>query len=135
MLPDKTKIYYKEYMPQYIGGSDIATLIVVGMRPEYDHSMAYPVLTMPLPLGEDGDYRAHVIDERAELPSHYKFFASFSNWIKIYDDTGLAYEVDAPEIELYRAGKRGILIRVIGKQVNTIDEIVKANKARSEVQA
>lgn len=135
MLQDKTKIYYKEYMPQYIGGSDIATLIVVGMRPEYDHSMAYPVLTMPLPFGEDGDYRAHVIDERAELPSHYKFFASFSNWIKIYDDTGLAYEVDAPEIELYRAGKRGILIRVIGKQVNTIDEIVKANKASSEVQA
>ena len=43
--------------------------------------------------------------------------------------------MDAPETELYRAGKRGILIRVIGKQVNTIDEIVKANKASSEVQA
>ena len=51
MLQDKTKIYYKEYIPQYIGGSDIATLNVVGMRPEYDRSMAYPVLTMPLPFG------------------------------------------------------------------------------------
>lgn len=125
-------IYYKEYMPQYIGGSDIATLIVVGMQPEYDHSMVYPVLTMPLPFDEDGDYRAYVIDERAELPSHYKLFASFSSWVKIYDDTGLAYKVNAPEIELYRAGKRGILIRVIGKQVNTIAEIVKANKAKEE---
>lgn len=128
-------IYYKEYMPQYIGGSDIATLIVVGMQPEYDHSMVYPVLTMPLPFDEDGDYSAHVIDERAELPAHYKLFASFSSWMKIYDDTGLAYEINAPEIELYRAGKRGILIRVIGKKVNTINEIVKANKADSEVQA
>ena len=131
----KDNIYYKEYTPQHIGSSDIATLIVVGMKPTYDHSMIYPVIAMPLPLDGDGDYTAHVIDERAELPSHYKLFASFSSWIKIYDDTGLAYEVDAPEIELYRAGKRGVLIRVIGKQVNTIDETVKANKASSEVDA
>lgn len=132
MLQDKTKIYYKKYMPQYIGGSDIATLIVVGMQPEYDHSMVYPVLTMPLPFDEDGDYSAHVIDERADLPSHYKLFASFSSWMKIYDDTGLAYKINAPEIELYRAGKRGILIRVIGKKVNTIDEIVKENKENEQ---
>ena len=51
--------YYKEYDKEYIGFSDTATLIFVGCS---DNGLeAKPIL-----FGEDGCYRAYIVDENAE---------------------------------------------------------------------
>lgn len=99
---------YKEYEEKFIGGSDIAALILVGCDEN-------GLKTSHLNFGEDGSYRAYIVDENAEIGAHYKKVADFKYWFKIYDDHGLTYRVNAKEINIYRAGDFGCIIQVIGR--------------------
>lgn len=98
---------YKEFEQQFIGDSDIATLILVGCRGEEG------LKTEQLHFSEDGNYRAYIVDADTEIGNHYKKVATFNHWLKIYDDEGLTYSVMADEINIYRAGDFGCIIQVI----------------------
>lgn len=99
---------YKEYEKRFIGSSDIAALILVGCDEN-------GLKTSTLDFGEDGSYMAYVVDEDAEIGAHYKKVADFKHWLKIYDDDELTYQVNAQEINIYRAGDFGCIIQTIGK--------------------
>ena len=101
---------YKNYETKFIGESDIAALILVGMGKQ-------GVCSIPLPFGEDGSYRAYITDENAEIGSHYRKVAEFSSWLKIYDDDGLSARYDADQITVYRAGLKGYIIQLVHRNV------------------
>lgn len=99
---------YKDFEQKCIGGSDIATLILVGCRGEEG------LKTEQLRFGGDGNYSAYIVTEPdVEIGSHYTKVATYTHWLKIYDDDGLAFRVDAKEINIYRAGGFGCIIQVI----------------------
>lgn len=112
---------YHEYKKQYIGGSDIAALILVGIGGEDG------LVCQILDFGGDGGYDAYIVDEDAEIGSHYELVGKYTDWLKIYDDQTLVKEFDADLIEVYRAGEFGCVIKVINKpkeqQVEIIDEL------------
>lgn len=101
---------YKEFDKVFIGGSDIASLILVGC----DENGA--LVTQPLNFGQDDVYNAYIVDEKAEIGSHYKEVAKFSHWMKIYDDHELVHYFRAKEIKVYRAGEMGCIVQLIGKE-------------------
>lgn len=47
------------------------------------------------------------------IGSHYRKVASFSHWLKIYDDNELVTEYSASEINVYRAGEYGCVIQLL----------------------
>lgn len=98
---------YKEFEQESIGYSDIATLILVGCDEN-------GLKTGQLSFGGDGRYEAYIVTEPdAEIGSHYNKVTTFNHWLKIYDDDGLTYRVDAKEINIYRAGEFGCIIQII----------------------
>ena len=97
---------YKEYSKRYIGISDYASLILVGCGEE-------GLNLKELCFGEDNDYLAYVVDSEAEIGAHYKKIASFTHWLKIYDDDSLTAEFKANKIIVYRAGEMGCIIQLI----------------------
>lgn len=84
-----------------IGSSDIASL-----------TLRFPTSVEMLHFGEDNSYKAYIITEETEVPSHYTKVAGGTHWLKIYDDEELAIEFKANNIEVYRAGEMGCLIKV-----------------------
>ena len=64
---------YKSYESSYIGDSDIAALILAGIS---DGSLQSKVLD----FGEDGRYSAYIVDEDAEIGSHYEKQHEFTNY-------------------------------------------------------
>ena len=98
---------YKDFEKKYIGGSDIASLVMVGCRRDEG------LKTEPLFFGEDGAYYAYIVDEETEIKSHYTKVAAFNHWLKIYDDDGLTFVENAKEINVYRAGQFGCIIQII----------------------
>ena len=100
---------YKEYERKYIGGSDIAALVLVGC----DENGAK---TQLLDFGGDNSYMAYIVDENAEIGAHYKEVATFNYWLKIYDDHERTFSVYAKEIKIYRAGDYGCIIQIIGER-------------------
>ena len=64
-------------------------------------------------FGSDGVYSAYIVDQEAEIGEHYKKVYSFTDWLKIYDDEGLAFDVCGKEINIYRAAEMGCIIQVI----------------------
>ena len=97
---------YKKYEKEVIGSSDIATLIAVGC---YENGLK----TGMIHFGSDGVYSAYIVDQDAEIAEHYKKVDSFTDWLKIYDDEGLAFDVYGKEINIYRAAEMGCIIQVI----------------------
>lgn len=96
---------YKEFQKEYIGCSDIAALILAG--PTSDG-----VSPKMLNFGEDGTYYAYMVDqEDVEIPDHYKLVYECQYWLKIYDDDGLAKEINARNIKVYEAGYFGCIIQ------------------------
>lgn len=101
---------YKDFEKQYIGSSDIASLILVGCAEN-------GLQLTKLPFGEDGTYWAYIVDENdVEIGAHYKEETTFRSWLKIYDDSEKTYEVSAKEIRIYRAGDFGCIIHLINKE-------------------
>lgn len=97
---------YKRRM-LWLGGSDYAALTLTGITKNGLESKI-------LHFGEDGAYKAWLIDETIEVPSHYELQHSFECWVKIYDDDREMTYLRGDKIEIYRAGERGCLIRIIG---------------------
>ena len=106
---------YRTYEKQFIGESNCAALVAVGMKPEAERAEgAHWMKTQPIAFGEDGAYMARVVDEEAEIPSHYKLEATFAHWMKIYDDNEMTFSTRAKEIRIYQAGSMGTIIQLIG---------------------
>lgn len=97
---------YKDYEKEFIGSSDIATLILAGCGED-------GVKISTLHFGSDGTYRAYIVDQDTEIPDHYKLVDEFESWLKIYDDEELTYKAYAREIKVYRAAEMGCIIQVI----------------------
>lgn len=102
-------MYYKDYEKRSIGGSDIATVILVGYKSDAENGL----FLYPLDFGIDGEYDAYIVDGNAEIGEHYKEVACFESWLKIYDDTGLACHFSGRKIKVFRAASMGCIIQVI----------------------
>lgn len=101
---------YKDFRKDYIGFSDIASLILVGCGEN-------GLKLQELHFGGDGTYKAYVVKEKdVEIGEHYKKVADFSSWLKIYDDEGLSYRVDADYIVVYRAAEMGCIIHAYNNE-------------------
>lgn len=98
---------YKDFKKQYIGSSDIASLILAG----YKDGEGF--ITTPLHFGQDRSYSAYIVEGEAEIGSHYEKRAEFDTWLKIYDDEELVKTFDAKKIIVYRAAEMGCIIQVI----------------------
>lgn len=113
-----------------LGGSDIATLIMVGMTTE-DRPVTTSHLDMKeLNFGEDGEYSAWLIDGDTDVPEHYTLTAEFKNWLKIYDDEGYCTYFTAPFIRVYQAGQFGCLIQLCQEytSIKKLKEMLKSDK-------
>lgn len=101
---------YQHFIRKYIGTSDVASLIMMGLK-ETGRSLEF------LNFGEDGDYYAYLVDREEDKPveigEHYKKVATFTNWLKIYDDYESTLDIKGKVINVYRAGEFGCIIEVI----------------------
>lgn len=97
--------YYKDHV-ELLGSSDVASLVLRGIQ---DGKEAVKLLN----FGEDGDYQAYLIKNDDEVPSHYHLEEVFQYWMKVYDDDSMTIDLKGDKIEVYKAGMRGCLIRVI----------------------
>lgn len=105
---------HHDYPKKYIGCSDIASLIFVGIRPDEEETPELDHLkTLPLHFGGDRGYSAYTVDADAEIPLHYVLVASFKHWLKVYDDDSLVAKLSADRINVYRAGEYGCIIQLI----------------------
>ena len=64
-------------------------------------------------FGGDGCYHAYIVHDREiTIPEHYQKVAVFNKWLKIYDDSMLMEKFAGENIEVYRAGNYGCIIRI-----------------------
>lgn len=133
---------YKENM-KCLGCSDVASLVAVGGKCSKDFTTKDKIVfgktvnikygyfaleptfknddylkSTIINFGADADYFSYLIDESYEVPSNYKLVDTFRNWVKIYDDENLTFKIYAPVIAIYRLGVFGMIIRVIGKNLD-----------------
>ena len=113
-----------------LGGSDIATLIMVGMTMEDRPATTSHLDMKELSFGEDGEYSAWLIDGDTSVPEHYTLTAEFKNWLKIYDDEGYCTYFTAPFIRVYQAGQFGCLIQLCQEytSIKKLKEMLKSDK-------
>lgn len=97
---------YKDFKKQYIGSSDIASLILAGCNEK-------GLSLKELHFGQDGSYQAYIVEGEAEIGNHYHKVAEFEGWMKIYDDEELIKEFKGKEIAVYRAAEMGCIIQII----------------------
>lgn len=108
---------YHEFNNIYMGSSDIATLIAVGM------SEADGLKLEQIKFGGDRRYTAHYIDEEIEIPNHYELLGEFFYWLKIYDDDRCRVKIKAPHggsVKIYRSGNYGCLIYGPGTELEEV---------------
>lgn len=119
-------MYYKECAKKiWLGGSDIACLIAVGCVSDDEFQNSTDVLRcLPIHFGGDGFYQAYLVDENAEIGSHYEIVARFGSWLRIYDDNQLVFNHNAKMFEIYRAGNYGMIIRMIEPGVGFFDKVI-----------
>ena len=113
-----------------LGGSDIATLIMVGMTMENRPATVSHLEMKELAFGEDGEYSAWLVDGDTTVPEHYTLTAEFKNWLKIYDDEGYCTYFTAPFIRVYQAGQFGCLIQLCQEysSIKQLKEMLKSDK-------
>ena len=113
-----------------LGGSDIATLIMVGMTMEDRPATTSHLEMKELNFGEDGEYSAWLVDGDTAVPEHYTLTAEFKNWLKIYDDEGYCTYFTAPFIRVYQAGQFGCLIQLCQEysSIKQLKEMLKSDK-------
>lgn len=98
---------YKDYEKQFIGYSNIGSLVLAGFQNENGFT------TIPLHFGQDGSYSAYIIEGDVEIGSHYEKRAEFDFWLKIYDDEELVRKFEAKKIAVYRAAEMGCIINIL----------------------
>lgn len=101
---------YKDFEKQYIGSSDIASLILAGYR------KGEGFVTIPLHFGQDNSYSAYIVKGESEIGSHYEKRAEFNSWLKIYDDEGLVSKFCGNKIIVYRAAEMGCIIQILNAE-------------------
>lgn len=101
----EAKMNYKNEM-RSLGGSDYATLIMVGCRGDDG------LVCEPLCFGADGEYKVYIVRDDS-VPSHYKIVSIFNHWLKIYDDDGRVFDMSGWEIRVYRAGDFGCVVQIL----------------------
>lgn len=113
-----------------LGGSNIATLIMVGMTMENRPATTSHLEMKELYFGEDGEYSAWLVDGDTSVPEHYTLTAEFKNWLKIYDDEGYCTYYTAPFIRVYQAGQFGCLIQLCQEysSIKQLKEMLKSDK-------
>ncbi len=101
--------YYRDYPLIYLGTSDMASLVLV-----YFDNVDYEVQSRILPMESYGAYRARVVYNDVEIPSHYtKQFSINASWVKIFDDDSSCWIGRKDAIyEFYTAGDRTLLINI-----------------------
>lgn len=97
---------YKDFEKQYIGLSNIASLILVGCGKN-------GLSLKELHFGQDASYQAYIVEGEAEIGGHYYKVAEFDSWLKIYDDEGLVKRFSGKNIIIYRAAEMGCIIQII----------------------
>lgn len=105
--------HYKEFQKKYIGSSDIASLTI---RSGNNVDMLH--------FDEDGEYRAYIITEPAEIGEHYNLVFEGKHWIRIYDDDELTFHAKADVIKIYRAGEFGCIIQLLGNTKPKVEDII-----------
>ena len=99
---------YKDFGKEYIGSSDIASLILAG----YVEGKGFEF--KKLYFGQDDSYSAYIVEgDDVEIGSHYSKVAEFNSWMKIYDDNELTKSFYADRIVVYRAAEMGCVIQLI----------------------
>lgn len=99
---------YKEYPRQGLGWSDVAAVILAGCTEE-------GVSAEVLHFNFDGEYKAYLVDQDAEIGAYYHLVCSFLYWMRVYDDEELIETFKADKINVYRAGDGGCIIQLINK--------------------
>lgn len=98
---------YKDFEKQYIGSSDIASLILAGCNG------GEGFVTIPLDFGQDNSYYAYIAEGEVQIGKHYEKKAEFDSWMKVYDDEGLVKQFKGKKIIVYRAAEMGCIIQII----------------------
>lgn len=88
---------YRTYRQENIGNSKIAALTLIGPSPDAPGGLA----SIPIFFDKNSSYSAYIVDENAKLETGCNLAASFTSWMKIYDDNGLAKEYRAGQIRVY----------------------------------
>lgn len=103
---------YKDFEQLYIGQSDFAVLVLVGPSPE-----TKLIKSEMLRFNEGGSYAAYiVIGDDVEIGENYVKVASFSEWMKVYDDRDKIAKFGGKEINVYWAAEYdGCIIQCIGE--------------------
>jgi len=96
---------YKDFAKQYIGCSDIASLILVGCD---ENGLSLKELH----FGQDSTYHAYILKGEVEIGGHYHKVCEFETWLKIYDDFGLVTTFKSEKIIVYRAAEIGCIIHL-----------------------
>lgn len=106
---------HHDYEKVFIGGSDSARLEVI-------HATEHGVSTHYLNFGEDGDYKAYVVDEKCTIPDTYELRCAFEGGcVDLFDDEGYNVHIEGETVQIYRRGDFGCIIKIIGfkKMSNT----------------
>ena len=91
-------MYSNQFVKEYIGCSAGAFLTLVGY-------VEGSLKAFILEFSEIELYCAHIVKgEDVEIDSNYQLCASFSTWMKIYDDDSLTRTYEAEKINVYRDG-------------------------------
>lgn len=93
---------YHEYPKQFIGSSDIASLLI-----------RTPLECRVLDFGGDGEYSAYVVDKDAEIGSHYQKIMTAKGWAWIYSDLARVCKFEGDEINIYRSGGYGCVVQIL----------------------
>lgn len=110
------KNYKKDYDKYSIGSSDMACVLCAGMISTGSEYWECELSTAWINFGEDGDYKAYIVDAECEIPAHYQLAHKFESWLTVYDDDECVFKAHADKINIYRAGSFGVIIQLIGER-------------------
>ena len=100
---------YREFDKMTIGESDRAELVMFGP------SCSGETSATKLCFREDSLYSAYIVTGfDVDIGAHYKPVAVYKGWLRIYDDLGISFKAEADQIEVYRAGNFGCVIKLVG---------------------
>lgn len=97
---------YHDYEKIFLGCSDIGALTLTGLK------AGKGLTSQILHFNIDACYKAYLVDENSEIEGHYHKVAAFEKWVKVYDDDELVRTLRGREIEFFRAGDAGCVVKI-----------------------
>ena len=99
---------HHDYEKVFIGSSDSARLKVI-------HRVGNHVSKTYLNFGEDGEYKAYIVDESCTIPDTYELRHSFEGgYVDLFDDEGYNVYIKGETVKIYRRGDFGCIVKIIG---------------------